>query len=106
MRKITRRDALLGATVAAAVAGVPATAKSAPAVLSAAQDPVIATIDRALALRPHAYPSFDQFSEETWGRLEEELEPVRRQYDDLISDVFPTPAKSLEGLRANRHCAL
>ena len=104
MTSITRRDALRGATAAAVVTG----AATAPLAIKAAlggevvaqavvQDPVIATIDRYIALFLDAYPSFDQFPEDTWGKIEEELEPVKDRCDNLLCDVFRVPARSLDG---------
>ncbi len=107
---ISRRDALLGVTAAAVVTGAATAplavkAASVKAVLggeptlaqAAAQDPVITTIDRYVALYSEAYPSFDQFPEDTWGKIEEELEPVKDRCDNLLCDVFRIPARSLDG---------
>ena len=89
---ISRRDALVGASAAVAMAGV-----AAPVISLAAQDPVIATFDRYVALYSEAYPSFDRFPEDTWGKIEEELEPVRDRCDNLLCDVFRISARSLDG---------
>ncbi len=89
---ISRRDALLGASAATIVGGV-----AAPVISLVAQDPVISTIDRYVALYPEAYPDFDQFPEDTWFKIEEELEPVRDRCDNLLCDVFRIPARSLDG---------
>ena len=88
--QISRRGALIGAGAAAVVA--------APVISLVAQDPVIATIDRHVAMYDEAYPDFDQFPEDTWFKIEEELEPVRDRCDGLLCDVFRIPARSLDGV--------
>ncbi len=105
---ITRRDALLGATAAAVVtsaATAPLAIKAAGVQAALAGDPVITTIDRYVALHSEAYPSFDQFPEDTWSKIEEELEPTRDRCDNLLCDVFRIPARSLDGALAKARLA-
>ena len=92
MTAITRRGALLGASAAVAVAAVPA--------VQGEPDPAIVVIDRHLALYSEAYPDFDQSPEEDWFKIEEQLKPITDRCNDLLCDVFRTPAESPDGVLA------
>ncbi len=106
--QVSRRDALMGATAAAVVTAAiaaPLAIKAAGVKAALAGDPVIALIDEHIALFPEAYPDFDQFPEEDWSRIEEQLQTVRDLCDNLLCDVFRTPAESFDVVLAKARLA-
>ncbi len=54
-----------------------------------AQDPVIATIDRAIALYPKAFPSIDDCPEEGRREFESELELIQKEHIQRKRPVSP-----------------
>ncbi len=70
-----------------------------------AQDPVIATIDRAIALYPKAFPSPDDCPEEGRREFEAELELIQKEHIQLTCDAFQQPAESLDGVLAKARLA-
>ncbi len=52
------------------------------------QDPLIATIDRAIALYPKAFPSNDDCPEEGTREFEAELDLIQKEYVHLTCDAF------------------
>ncbi len=69
------------------------------------QDPLIATIDRAIALYPKAFPSIDDSSEEGSREFEAELELIQEEHIQLTCDAFQRPAESLDGVLAKARLA-
>ena len=70
-----------------------------------AQDPLIATIDRAIALYPKAFPSIDDSTEEESREFEAELVLIQNEYVQLTCDAFQRPAESLNGVLAKARLA-
>jgi hypothetical protein len=68
-------------------------------------DPLIATIDRAIALYPKAFPSLDDCPEEETREYEAEMERIQKEYVQLTCDAFQRPAESLEGVLAKARLA-
>jgi hypothetical protein len=56
------------------------------------QDPLIATIDRVIALYPKAFPSNDDYLEEGSHEFEAELDLIQKEYVKLTCDAFQQPA--------------
>ncbi len=52
------------------------------------QDPLIATIDSAIALYPKAFPSLDDSPEEGSREFEAELALIQTEYVQLTCDAF------------------
>ncbi len=69
------------------------------------QDPVIATIDRAIALYPKAFPSPDDRPEEGRREFEAELELIQQEHIQLTCVAFQQPAESLDGVLAKARLA-
>ncbi len=69
------------------------------------QDPLIATIDSAIALYPKAFPSLDDSPEEGSPEFEAELALIQTEYVQLTCDAFQCPAESLEGVLAKARLA-
>ncbi len=69
------------------------------------QDPLIATIDSAIALYPKAFPSIDDSPEEGTREFEAELALIQTEYVQLTCDAFQCPAESLEGVLAKARLA-
>ncbi len=69
------------------------------------QDPVIATIDRAIALYSTAFPA--QNAHPAVGRRvsDAELDLIQKEYVQLTCDAFQQPAKSFEGVLAKARLA-
>ena len=70
-----------------------------------AQDLVIATIDRAIALYLKAFPSPDDRPEEGRREFEAELELIQIEHIQLTCDAFQQPAESLNGVLAKARLA-
>ncbi len=69
------------------------------------QDPLIATIDRAIALYPKAFPSPDDRPGEGSREFEAELELNQKEHIQLTCDAFQQPAESFEGVLAKARLA-
>ncbi len=69
------------------------------------QDPLIATIDRAIALYPRAFPSPDGSPEEGRREFEAKRELIQKEYVQLTCDAFQRPAESLDGVLAKARLA-
>jgi hypothetical protein len=69
------------------------------------QDPLIATIDRAIALYPKAFLSNDDCPEEGRHVSDAELDLIQKEYVQLTCDAFQRPAESLDGVLAKARLA-
>ena len=68
-------------------------------------DPVITTIDRAIALYPKAFPAQNAHPV-VGGRVSDaELDLIQKEYVQLTCDAFQQPAESFEGVLAKARLA-
>ncbi len=89
---ITRRDALLGATAAAAVTGLivaPLAMKAAGVKLALADEPLLAMEQKYLAFRDYCNNYPDESAEA--------VNPLFDRLSDMEAEIYETPAATLDG---------